>query len=145
MSTLTPASRIPYSNSSRKKGKLAEFNGVFRAAARRVRAERTLSFAAVSLPLPILLATAWVIFVRFTLLDLPQWPALIPFIVWALALTIVLARTRVTTGQAARYLDRALGLDERLATYVELISRPQSSSRSTVRSSRTWEPTRSRW
>jgi hypothetical protein len=135
MSTLTPASHIPYSNSSRKKGKLAEFNGVFRAAARRVRAERTLSFAAASLPLPILLATAWVIFVRFTLLDLPQWPALLPFVVWALALTIVLARTRVTTGQAARYLDRALGLDERLATYVELISRPQGSSRSSVRSS----------
>ena len=135
MSTLTPASRIPYSNSIRKKGKLAEFNGVFRVAARRVRAERTLSFAAASLPLPILLATAWVIFVRFTLLDLPQWPALIPFIVWALALIVVLARTRVTTGQAARYLDRALGLDERLAPYVELISRPQGLSRSSVRSS----------
>ncbi|HKP53498.1 MAG TPA: hypothetical protein VJ183_12715 [Chloroflexia bacterium] len=135
MSTLTPTSRIPYSNSSRRKGKLAEFNGVFRAAARRVRAERTLSFAVASLPIPIVLAICWVLFVRFTLLELPEWPSLVPFAAWALALLFVMVRTRVTTGQAARYLDRALGLDERLATYVEMVSRLQVSPRSSIRSS----------
>jgi hypothetical protein len=122
MSTLARTSLGPHT-ASPEKVRLADFNYVFRVAARRVRTERTLSFAARWVALPIVLSTLWVGLLRFTLIELPEWPVLLPFVAWVVALVVYWSRTRVTTGQAARYLDHALGLDERLATLTEFASR----------------------
>lgn len=132
MSTVARISPITHSAIARGKGLLGGFNAVFRVAAMRVRAERTLSRAATWLAPPILLSAMWVGLLRFTLLDLPAWPVLLPLIAWSLALVIFWTRTRVTTGQAARYLDHALDLDERLATFTEVVSR-SAGSRSPAR------------
>ena len=133
MATLTPTSRIGHSTGRQTKGKLADFRDLIRMAALRVRVERTVSFAVASFPVAVAGIVLWVALVRFTLLQLTPWVALLPVSVWVVALLVVLARTRVTTGEAARYLDKALGLDERLATYVELVSRPGLVSGSAAR------------
>jgi hypothetical protein len=125
MSTLARASLGPHT-ASPEKVRLADFNYVFRVAARRVRTERALSFAARWAALSIVLSTLWVGLLRFTLIELPEWPVLLPFAALVVALVVYWSRTRVTTGQAARYLDHALGLDERLATLTEIASRRTS-------------------
>jgi hypothetical protein len=84
---------------------------------------------AATFPFAVLGSAAWVALVRFTLLELPQWPSLLFPLAWAAWFAFWLARKRVTTPQAARYLDRTLGLDERFTTYVELARRSRRSGK----------------
>ena len=77
-----------------------------------------LIFSTVSLPL--VSSAAWIALSRFTLLDLPQWPILFFFALWAIAVSIDSLSRRISDGQSARYLDRVLSLDERLGTLVEI-------------------------
>ena len=123
MSAQARFSQTTVSSDSRRASKMAPFYGPLRMAARRVRLERGLSLAIASFPAAVFLSIAWVVLLRFTLLDLPQWPVLLPVAAWTVALLIAISRIRVSTAQSARYLDRKLTLDERLATYVELLSR----------------------
>jgi hypothetical protein len=99
---------------------LAEIERALRAARRRVARGRTFSVAASTLWIPIAAAAVWVIILRFTLLDLPAWPVLLFPAVWLVAMLVVSSSNQVTSGQCARYLDRTLGLDERVTTLLEL-------------------------
>jgi hypothetical protein len=96
----------------------------------RVRSQGAWTMLAATFPFAVLGSAAWVALVRFTLLDLPQWPSLLFPIAWAAWFTVWLARKRVTMAQAARYLDRTLGLDERFTTYVELARRSRHKGKS---------------
>lgn len=130
MSVQARASHRAAPPSSRRASKLAPFHGPLRMAARRVRLERALTVALRWLPVAVSFSVAWVILLRFTLIELPQWPALVPLCAWAVLVTLTYSRTRVSTALSARYLDHKLGLDERLATYVELLSRQQRTAMS---------------
>ncbi len=138
MAVETPARLKPGAFVTRKASNLAALQGPFRMAARRVRTERALSVAINTLTIPIFLSIAWVVAVRFTLVDLPQWPVLLPIAAWGIALLIVRSRTRVSTGEAARYLDHVLSLDEAIATYVEIVSRRPGNRRSDTGSNRAY-------
>ncbi|MEO5954010.1 MAG: hypothetical protein ABIQ44_16235, partial [Chloroflexia bacterium] len=93
-----------------------EFDRSLGAARTALARRKTLVFASATLWVAILLACSWVVLVRFTLLDVPQWPALLFPVAW-LGLLVVIRRTRkVGIGESARFLDKALGLDERVAT-----------------------------
>ncbi len=100
---------------------LAEFDHSLRAARKTLARRETIVFAAATLWLATLLSTLWVLLVRFTLIDLPKWPALLFPMSWLLALVVVRSTRRIGSGESARYLDRALGLDERVATSLELV------------------------
>ena len=63
----------------------------------------------------------WVALVRFTLLDLPVWPAILFPIAWVIALATAGGTMRISLSEAARYLDHHLELDERMATCVQLL------------------------
>lgn len=82
---------------------------------------KTLAFASTTLWAAILLSCAWVALVRFTLLDIPQWPALLFPVAWLGLIAIVRRTRKVGIGESARYLDKALGLDERVATSLEMV------------------------
>lgn len=83
---------------------------------------RGLHAVASTLPLPALLAAAYVAVARFTLLDIPRWPVLLLFAAWLLGLWAWSLRQHVTSADAARYLDQRLQLDERISTCVEVIN-----------------------
>ncbi len=93
------------------------------AARTRLRWYAALRWLAVSFWLPVLAAAGWVAMVRFTLLDLPRWPIALALAVWFAAYFTWSRRLRITRSQCARYLDAALGLDQRLSTYLELEGR----------------------
>lgn len=100
---------------------VAEIDRSLDAARNALARRKTLVFAAATLWIAVLLSALWVILVRYTLLDLPQWPALVFPLAW-LGLMVVVRRTRhIGVGESARYLDRALKLDERVATSIELV------------------------
>ncbi|HYP19049.1 MAG TPA: hypothetical protein VEY08_03165 [Chloroflexia bacterium] len=94
-----------------------------------MRSQRAWTMLAATFPFAVLGSAAWVALVRFTLLEVPQWPSLLFPLAWAAWFTFWLARKRVTTAQAARYLDHTLGLDERFTTYVELARRSRRKGR----------------
>lgn len=93
-----------------------------RSAGASLRWGRRLRAAASTLPVPVLCAAIYVAVARFTLLDIPRWPVLLLFVVWLLGLSVWSLRQRVTSADAARYLDRKLQLDERITTCVEIIN-----------------------
>lgn len=97
-----------------------EIEAALKAATWRIRLRGALRLMAGSFILPVVGAAAWLALARFTLLDLPYWPALMFFGIWIAFLPLLIGRQRVSTTQAARYLDRALDLDERCSTYVQL-------------------------
>jgi hypothetical protein len=99
---------------------LAEIERALRAARKRVARSRTLSVAASSFFIPVAAAALWIIVSRFTLLDLPRWPVLLFIAAWLVAMLVVSSTNQVSAGQCARYLDRTLGLDERVTTLLEL-------------------------
>ena len=110
---------------------LAEFDRSLEAARSTLARRMTLRYAAATLWLVILLSCTWVALVRFTLLDIPQWPALLFPLAWLLSIFIVRRTRRIGVGESARYLDRALSLDERVATSLELVrSTPVAGMRS---------------
>jgi hypothetical protein len=93
-------------------------------AIRRLKWKRSWRILESMLPLATSFAAAWIAVARYTLLEVPQWPVAL-----AIALPIVLLAVGTWRGgigimSAARYLDRALSLDERVATAVELARRP---------------------
>lgn len=103
----------------------AEIERALGAARKRIARRRTLSFAASTLAVPVAAAAVWAALVRFTLLDIQAWPALLFMPAWLVALFVASrrhsSRHSISSGQSARYLDRALHLDERLSTCVEFI------------------------
>ncbi len=90
----------------------------------RLRRRWCLQIAVETVWVPVLVSALWVGLYRLTLLRLPAWPVLLPFVCWALALFFRARRHYVSDTRAARFLDSALGLDERVATLVEICSRP---------------------
>lgn len=100
---------------------LTQFNRSLRRARAAIRKERTIALAARTVALPVVLSAAWVALVRFTLLDLPSWPALLFPVAWLVALIAASSTLRVTLSESARFLDRHLGLDERVATCIQLL------------------------
>jgi hypothetical protein len=92
-------------------------------ARRHLRRQRALRGLAFSFSLPIFGFAAWVAATRFTLLDLPEWPAAVFPIFWFLAFAVWLLRGNITRAQCGRYLDARLGLDERVSTCLELDGR----------------------
>src|SRR5688500_3573302 len=67
-----------------------------------------------------LCAAAWVGFVRFTLVDLPAWPAAVIYLLCIFASCAWTLGKPLTASRAARFLDTQLGLDERVGTLLEL-------------------------
>ena len=57
------------------------------------------------------IVAAWFGLTRFTLLDLPAWPPLAVLVGALLAVALYARLTPVTTPEAARFTDHALGLD----------------------------------
>jgi hypothetical protein len=100
---------------------LTQFNRSLRRARAAIRRERTLKLAINTVAAPVFLSAAWVALVRFTLLDLPLWPALLFPLAWVAALIIAGATLRVSLSESARFLDRCLDLDERVATCVQML------------------------
>ncbi len=100
---------------------LTQFNRSLGRARAAVRKERTYSLASRTVAIPLVLSALWVGLVRFTLLDLPIWPAGLFPLAWLIALAVAGGTTRVSLSEAARFLDHHLGLDERMATCVQLL------------------------
>jgi hypothetical protein len=97
-----------------------EIEAALKAATWRIRLRGALRLMASSFILPVFAAAAWLALARFTLIEMPYWPALMFFGIWIAFLPLLIGRQRVSTMQAARYLDRALELDERCSTYVQM-------------------------
>lgn len=98
----------------------SELERMLRRAAKRLLARRAASIICKSLP-PLVFALAlYAAVIRFTLLDIPVWPAALIFIFWATLATVLVASNRVTPFETARFLDKKLGLDERVSTYVQI-------------------------
>jgi hypothetical protein len=100
---------------------LTQFNRSLRRARAAIRKEHTLALAARTFGAPLLLSALWIGLARFTMFDLPMWPALLFPVAWLLAVAIASSTHRVTLSESARFLDRHLGLDERVATCVQLL------------------------
>src|SRR6476619_6907800 len=83
----------------------AELDGALKLARKRLSRGRTVRTLFITSPLPVLAAAVWVALAKFTLLDLPWWPALLAPLVWLAALAIWLARRPITRSKCARYLD----------------------------------------
>src|SRR5438132_10711476 len=101
----------------------AELDRALKLARKRLGRSRTLRTLLISFPLPVLAAAVWLALAKFTLLDLPWWPALFAPLLWLPALGVWLARRPITRSRCARYLDSALDLDERVITCLELDAR----------------------
>src|SRR6478752_6819445 len=97
-----------------------EIDKALNAARKRIARRRTLRIAASTLAVPVAMSAIWVGVFRFTLLDIPQWPVLLFILAWLAALLVVTRTAHISTGQSARFLDRALALDERVGTLHEL-------------------------
>lgn len=93
-----------------------------RAAGRRILWRRRLSALAFTLPILALAVALYVGVARFTFLELPRWPVLLFFVPWLIGLAVWSARQRITSAEAARFLDQKLHLDERMSTCVEVIN-----------------------
>lgn len=106
---------------AQKSGWVGEFNRAISAARKTLARRRMIGFAAATLWGAILLSCAWIMLVRFTLLDLPRSVALVPIIGWMVALVLFRTRSNAGIGESARYLDRTLKLDERVATSLQLV------------------------
>lgn len=91
------------------------------AGGRRLRTKRVVRVALLSLPVLVVVCVLWVLLARYTFVEVPQWGVLGFVAAWLVGLMVVRSRIRVPSGEAARYLDSALGLDERVATSVELL------------------------
>jgi hypothetical protein len=100
---------------------LTQFNRSLRRARAAIRKERTYGLATRTVAIPLVLSALWVAVVRFTLLDLPVWPAILFPLAWLAALAVASGTMRVSLSEAARFLDHHLGLDERMATCVQML------------------------
>ena len=68
----------------------------------------------------VLCAAAWIALMRFTLAEVPGWPAVMFYLTF-ISLAVAWAFFQpMTSSRAARFLDWQLSLDERLSTYLEL-------------------------
>src|SRR5687768_4798646 len=65
-------------------------------------------------------AAAWVLLVRYTLFDIPAWPAALMYSFCVVASCVWSLRKPLTESRAARFLDSQLSLDERITTFLEL-------------------------
>jgi hypothetical protein len=83
---------------------------------------RALRMASMSLPVLVLGIAGYIVLLRFTLAELPTWPVLFAFVPWLLFVGLWARAQRVSTAEAARYLDQTLELDERVSTSVELLN-----------------------
>jgi hypothetical protein len=77
---------------------------------------------ALSLPFLVLGVAVYIAVLRFTLTNLPGWPVLLAFVSWLVVVALWTRAQPVTSAEAARFIDRALGLDERVTTSIELIN-----------------------
>ncbi|HEY0071105.1 MAG TPA: hypothetical protein VGE04_14155 [Chloroflexia bacterium] len=93
-----------------------------RAAGQRILWRRALRMAALSLPFLVVAIAAYIAVLRFTLADLPAWPVILVFVPWLLFIWLWTRAQRVTSAEAARFLDHTLELDERVSTCVEVIN-----------------------
>ena len=100
---------------------LTQFNRSLGRARAAIRKERTYALATRTIAIPLLLAALWVALVRFTLIDLPIWPAVLFPLAWVVALVVAGSTQRVSLSEAARYLDHHRELDERMATCLQLL------------------------
>lgn len=98
-------------------------DNALRAAGERILWRRALRTCAISLPLLVGAIAFYIALLRFTLADLPHWPVLLVFVPWLLFVWLWTRAQRVTSAEAARFLDRHLGLDERVSTCVEVLNR----------------------
>jgi hypothetical protein len=90
-------------------------------ARRHLRTRHLLRAALASLPAVVLACALWIVLIRYTFAEVPPWAGLLFVAAWVVGLVILRSRIDVPMGEAARYLDSALGLDERVSTSVELI------------------------
>src|SRR5437588_12639302 len=88
------------------------------AARSRIRWRRAVRGVAAALFVPVLAAAAWAYAARFTMLGLPRWPPLAFLLAWLIALLLWSRADRISPAQSARFLDRALALDERVSTFL---------------------------
>jgi hypothetical protein len=98
----------------------AEIEGALGVARSHVRWRNGLSLLAATVAIPVFFAALWVASYRFTLADFPTWPVLLFPLVWLLVILIQAQRRHITRSLRALYLDRALDLDQRLTTLIEL-------------------------
>jgi hypothetical protein len=98
----------------------AEIYAAMHAASVCLRLRSALLWLAAIFPLALMSAATWIAFVRFTLVELPAWPAGVIFASWLVVWLVWVARYRPAQAQAARFLDRVLNLDERVSTWLEI-------------------------
>jgi hypothetical protein len=101
----------------------AAIAGILRRARNRLRRREAWRALVASFWVPVFAATAWVLLVRYTFFDVPRWPVLVFFSVWLIVFFVWVARLRITPRECAHYLDKALDLDERVTTLVEMEGR----------------------
>lgn len=98
-------------------------DNALRAAGQRILWRRALRMCALSLPFLVGAIALYIALLRFTLSELPSWPVLLAFLCWLLCVWLWARAQRITSAEAARFLDRHLGLDERVSTCVEVLNR----------------------
>src|SRR5437763_12182656 len=91
---------------------VAQFNRSLGKARKAIVRRRTLALAVATVAMPVTLSALWVALVRFTLVDVPEWPVLLFPLLWLCLLLIARRTQHVSLGESARFLDHSLGLDE---------------------------------
>jgi hypothetical protein len=97
-----------------------EIDALLRDAKSSLRTRERFKVLALLLPLGLALAGLLIGISRFTLLELPRWSPLVPVLAMVAGAFAWAATREVSHSQAAAYLDRAWGLDERLSTLTQL-------------------------
>src|SRR5436190_1173326 len=92
-------------------------------ARRHLRRQRAFRALVATVALPTVGIALWIGVSRFSLLELPRWPALVIPIIWLVVLAVWWGRQPVSRADCARYLDTHLELEERLSTCLELQGR----------------------
>src|SRR5688572_2176288 len=98
----------------------AEIDSALALARSHLRWRRGLSMLAATIAIPVLLSAFWIALYRFTLADFPGWPVLLFLLVWLVVVLVHTQHRHIARSQRALYLDRALDLDQRLTTLIEL-------------------------
>jgi hypothetical protein len=101
----------------------AEIERALTSARRNLRARIAVGAFASTYFVPALLGAAWIALARFTLLEIPRWPVLVAPLAWFVVWWAWVSTRPVSRRASATYLDRALGLDERISTLLELDGR----------------------
>src|SRR5687767_15021578 len=100
--------------------RLIEVEAVLGDARSVLRARRRFQVLALVVPVSIGMSALLVGISRFTLLGLPEWFALVPASVAPFLAWLAGGARRITRSDAARYVDSAWGLDQRLSTLTQL-------------------------